>query len=247
MIDTHAHITKEFFKNPQDIIRKSKDGGISKIIVPATTIMDSKTNPSEIIDGVYYAVGVHPTETNNTINKDLIKSTIKKETIAIGECGLDYYRPPYDINLQKKIFKMQIEIAKDYNLPLIVHTREALKDTYKILSGYYKGGRNNGVIHSASGDISILKEIIKLGFYVSFNGISTFKNSALIKDLIYNIDIKNILVETDSPFLTPEPKRGEYPNTSLNLIYIIDNINNLKRINNTKEITTKNAQELFRI
>jgi TatD DNase family protein len=247
MIDTHAHITKEFFENPKDIIKKSKDAGVSKIIVPATTIIDSKTNPLETIDNVYYAVGIHPTEAVKTINKDLIESIIKKETIAIGECGLDYYRPPYDINLQKEVFKMQIAIALDHHLPLIVHTREALEDTYRILLKYYKSGKNNGVIHSAAGDLSILKKIIDLGFYVSFNGISTFKNAQLLKDLIYNIDIKNILVETDSPFLTPEPKRGEYPNTSLNLIYIINNINNLKGISNTEDITTSNAQELFRI
>ncbi len=247
MIDTHAHITKEFFKNPRDIIKKAKDSGVSKIIVPATTIIDSRTNPLEVIDNVYYAVGIHPTETDKTITKELIESTIRKGTIAIGECGLDYYRPPYDVNLQKEVFKMQIEIALDHKLPLIVHTREALKDTYTILSKYYKGGENNGVIHSASGDISILKKIIDLGFYVSFNGISTFKNSTLIKDLIYNIGIENILVETDSPFLTPEPKRGDYPNTSLNLIYIIENINNLKGITNTTEITTSNAEKLFKI
>ncbi len=247
MIDTHAHINKEYYPQIDDVLKKIIESGVEKIIVPGTSIQDSRENPLYKNDILYYAVGIHPSE-KYPIEKKEIEKLVSKNTIAIGECGLDYFYPVHSLELQEKNFRVQIELSIEKNLPLIVHTREALTDTLKILKDYYKkGDENKGVIHSASGDIKILEKIEDLGFYLSFNGISTFKNAKNIRDLIINTDIKKILIETDSPFLTPEPKRQEKINTSANLHYILENIEKLKNEPYIKEIIYNNSKNLFKI
>ena len=246
MIDTHSHTTKFYYPNIEDILKKSKKNGVEKIIVPAVSINDSLTNQEYVHPMLYYAIGSHPELSSTLITKSQLDSVYTEKTIAIGECGLDYYRNKFKEN-QEKNFRTQIEYSIDKKLPLIVHTREALKDTFKILSDYYKSGDiNKGVIHSADGDISILEKIEDMGFYLSFNGISTFKNAEKIRVLIKNTDISKILIETDSPFLTPEPIRKEKVNDSSNIIYVLENIEKIKNTS-VREQIYKNSIALFDI
>ena len=246
MIDTHSHTNKFYYPNIEEILEKSKKNGVEKIIVPATSIDDSLTNQKFIHPMLYYAIGSHPELSSILITKDQLDSVYTPNTIAIGECGLDYYRAQNKEN-QEKNFRVQIEYSIEKKLPLIVHTRAALEDTLKILSDYYKKGDiNKGVIHSADGDIKLLEKIEDLGFYLSFNGISTFKNAEKIREIIKNTDISKILIETDSPFLTPEPIRNEKMNNSSNIIYVLENIENIKNTK-LKDQIYKNSIALFKI
>ena len=244
-IDTHAHITKEFFDNIDEIISDSKENNIKKIIVPSVSLYKEEKNKYK--DFLYFAQGLHPENVRENITKDDISNVVSKNTIAIGECGLDYLKGK-NKRLQIEIFKMQIEIAKEKNLPVIIHSREALRDIFSILSYYYgKNSKNSGVIHSAYGDFKILNEITKLGFFLSFNGISTFKNAEDIREIIYKTDIKYILAETDSPFLSPEPLRGIFPNKPINIKYVIENIKKIKNNEDTEKILYENSLSLFKI
>ena len=245
IIDTHAHITKEFFDNIDEIISDSKENNIEKIIVPSVSLYKEEKNKYK--DFLYFGEGLHPENVSSDITKDDILNVVSKNTIAIGECGLDYLKGK-NKNLQIEIFKMHIEVAKEKNLPIIIHSRKALRDIFSILSHYYgKNSKNSGVIHSAYGDFKILNEITKLGFFLSFNGISTFKNAEDIREIIYKTDIKYILAETDSPFLSPEPLRGIFPNKPINIKYIIENIKKIKNNKDTEKILYENSISLFKI
>jgi TatD DNase family protein len=246
MIDTHSHTNKFYYPDIDNILEKSKKSGVEKIIVPATSLEDSLTNPQFIHPMLYYAIGSHPELSKQIITREQLESVYTENIIAIGECGLDYYRDNNKEN-QEKNFRVQIEYALEKNLPLIVHTREALEDTLTILSDYYKkGDTNKGVIHSADGDISILEKIEDRGFYLSFNGISTFKNADKIRNIIKNTDLSKILIETDSPFLTPEPIRNEKINNSSNIIYVLENIEKIKNTQ-AKEKIYQNSIALFKL
>ena len=244
IIDTHAHITKMFYKDTIDeIVKDSKINTIDRIIVPSVSLnVDKNQYPGYL----YFAIGIHPENIKENITKNKIEEFINKDTIAIGECGLDYLKGE-NKKLQIEIFKIQIEIAKENSLPIIIHSRESLEDVYKILSYYYSNGdKNSGVIHSAYGDINLLSKIIDLGFYLSFNGISTFKNANDIKNIIRKTNILNILAETDSPFLTPEPIRGKIPNKPSNIKYVIENIKKIKNNKDTENILYDNSMRLFK-
>lgn len=248
IIDTHSHTNKDYYDDIDSILDECKNLGIVKLIVPGTTLIDSKNNKKFKHPMLSYAIGVHPTETQKTLNRKDLEDIYSNDVIAIGECGLDYYYKPNEKDIQNKNFRTQIEFAKEKNLPLIVHTREALKDTLDILKDYYKKGDSiSGVIHSADGDIKILEEIEDLGFYLSFNGISTFKNANHIREIIKETNPEKILIETDSPFLTPEPKRKEKLNKSTNIIYVLENIKNIKNNPNIEDILYKNSLDLFRL
>lgn len=245
IIDTHAHITKEFFGDKiEEIVKESKENNISKIIVPSISL---NMEDNEYKDYLYFAVGIHPTEGNKNITREEIENKVDKDTIAIGECGLDLLKGK-DKEEQIRLFKIQIEIAKEKKLPIIIHSRESTKEVFEILSYYYgPKDKYSGVIHSANGDFNILEKIINLGFFLSFNGISTFKNAGDIRDLISKTDIQYILVETDSPFLSPEPLRGTFPNKPSNIKYVIDLISKIKNNKDTENILYDNSTRLFRI
>ncbi len=245
-IDTHAHITNEFYTDIPQILSRSIQNGVHQIIVPGTNLSDSNSINQYKDPLLRYAVGIHPDESSYNIDKKQIFDLITDETIAIGECGIDLSREQ-DKKVQEKLFRIQIEIAIEKKLPIIIHTRNALRETYDILSSYYHKGNNNiGVVHSADGDINILNKLIDIGFYLSFNGISTYKSADNIRNIIREVSIHKILVETDAPFLNPKGSKTKQ-NESANIKYVIDNINTVKGIHNTEEITENNAKLLFRL
>ncbi len=252
IFDTHAHYDDEEFKDDLDnLVDDFKKNGVIGVMNCGTNY-DTCLNTVELTkkyDFFYGAVGFHPeysSEFNENSIDFLSKLTYSYKIKAIGEIGLDYYwkeNPPKE--LQKKIFEYQMRLAKDLNLPVIIHDREAHEDIFNIVK-MYKGVR--GVLHCFSGSSEMAKEYIKLGYYIGIGGIATFKNSKKIIDVINNIDIQYILAETDAPYMTPEPFRGKR-NRSDYISYIINKIADLKKID-AEELSTilvNNSLNLFNI
>ena len=249
MVDTHCHLYNNYYDNIDDIINKIKKSGVRAIIINGTDINNNK-EILELVnkyDIVYGALGFHPTELEDFNDKDLnwLEEHINdNKIVAIGEIGLDYHYDNIDKQKQLYVFKRQLEIANKYNKPVIVHSRDSIGDTYNIL----KESKCRGSIHCYSGSLEMAREFIKIGFYIGVGGVVTFKNSKNLIDVIKNIDLEYILMETDSPYLTPEPHRGK-KNDSSYLIYILDKIAFLKGIDKDKVDVTidNNVRKLFDI
>ena len=246
MIDTHAHIYNEYYDDIDLLIDELKDNNMLYVINAST----NNKNAIEIIEQskkydnfILPAIGIHPEEIENYDLKEIEEIINNNKVYAIGEIGLDYYWNKDNKELQKELFIKQIELAKKYNLPVIVHSRDSIQDCFNIL----KEHKVKGVIHCFSGSIEMAKEFIKLGYKLGIGGVLTFKNSNLYK-VIENIDLENILLETDSPYLSPEPLRGK-KNIPSNVYYVAKRIAEIKNIDIKEviEITTKNARSLFDI
>ena len=247
MIDTHCHISCDYYSDIDNLIDKIKTSGVECVI---TNGCNKKSNLEvlELVnnyDSIYGAIGLHPTELSNNVDDDLkwVDEHINYDKIvALGEIGLDYHYPNYDKELQQYAFKKQLEIAEKYNKPVIVHSRDAIEDTYNILSQY----NVKGVIHSFSSSLEMANRFIKLGFYIGVGGVVTFKNAKNIVNVIENIECKYILLETDAPYLSPEPYRG-MKNDSSNIPIIAEKIADIKNISfdDVVKITSDNARRLF--
>ena len=243
LIDTHCHLSYEDYENLDEII-KNMDG-----IMIASGCND-KTN-KEVLElvskygNVYGTLGIHPEEVDN-INEDsfrFIEENINNpKIVAIGEIGLDYYWVSDNKEKQQDIFKRQLDIATKYNKPIVVHSREAIQDTYDILKQY----NLKGSLHCFSSSLEMAKQFIKLGYKIGVGGTVTFKNSKKLQEIVKEIDIKDILLETDSPYLSPEPFRGKRNNPS-NTYFVAQKISELKDIDikTVLDITSKNAIQLF--
>ena len=237
MVDTHCHIISEYYDNIEEILNKMKN---NIIIVSGTNKDDIK----EVINlcsynNVYGTIGIYPTE---ELDLKIIEENINnKKVVGIGEIGLDYH---LEHNKEEQIEKFikQLDLARKYKKTVVIHTRDAIQDTYDILKNYKDLKK---VIHCYSGSLEMAKEFIKIGCRLGIGGVVTFKNSKL-KDVIKEIDLKDLLLETDSPFLTPEPLRGT-KNEPYNIIYVAKKISEIKNISLEKvlEITTNNAKEQF--
>ena len=243
LIDTHCHLSYEDYENLDEII-KNMDG-----IMIASGCND-KTNKEvlELVnkyDNVYGTLGIHPEDVDN-INEGsfrFIEENINNpKIVAIGEIGLDYYWVSDNKEKQQDIFKRQLDIATKYNKPIVVHSREAIQDTYNILKQY----KLKGSLHCFSSSLEMAKEFIKLGYKIGVGGTVTFKNSKKLQEIVKEIDLKNILLETDSPYLSPEPFRGKKNNPS-NTYYVAQKISELKDIDikEVLDITSSNAIQLF--
>ena len=232
--------------NAEEIIQKCRDENI-KIILNG---IDKESNKqvlelSNKYENVYAAIGYDHSVVNKVKDEDilLLEEQIKNnKVVAIGEIGLDYYWVKDNKEKQKELFIKQLDLAIKYNLPVIVHSRDAVQDVYDIL----KTKDIKGSIHCYSGSTEMAKEFIKLGFYIGIDGPITFKNNKKQRDMVKEIDVNYILVETDSPYLSPEPNRGD-KNTPLNLKYIINQIAIERDLSyeNVRKITTDNALRLF--
>lgn len=206
--DSHCHLYKEYYDDINKVINDAAKEGVKKLI---TCGCDYKTN-LEVIDvvkrypNVYGAIGVHPTEiskVNETLK--LIEDNIDiSKIIAIGEIGLDYHYEGFNKEEQIAVFEATLNLAEKYHKPVIIHSRDADEDTYNILKKHHV----KGVIHSFSSDLEMAKKYIALGFLIGINGTITFKNSSLL-EIVKQIPLTNILIETDSPYLTPVPFRGQ--------------------------------------
>ena len=252
MIDTHCHLfDEEFDIDREDTIKRAIDSGVEKMILVG---FSHKTNQlaqemAKKWNVFYPTAGLHPSEASLNYLNDFLefKSFVEKNKVyAIGECGLDYH---WDITYkeeQKKLFRLQCEYAIKKDLPIIVHSRDAAKDTFDIIASYK--GKLKGVMHCYSGSKELALEYVKLGFYISLGGPVTFKNAKEPKEVAKAVPLDLLLIETDCPYLAPTPMRGKR-NESSYVKYVRDEIASLRGITpkEVEEATTKNAIRLFKI
>jgi len=253
LIDTHTHLyLKEFDSDIDQVVNKSKELGINKFIFPSIhskynkRMIDTYNKDRSIFD---IMAGLHPAYVSNNNDKeiDLVVKNLKKyDCVAIGEIGIDLYWEEKFLEQQKIIFKKQIELALHYNLPIVIHCREAFDHIYRILKKYSKHNLK-GVFHCFTGNEEQARKIIDLNFKLGVGGIVTFKNGGLDK-FLNKIDLKNIVLETDSPYLAPTPHRGKRNNSSY-LVYIVDKMSEIYGVENHEisTVTTNNAKELFNL
>mgnify|MGYP000897075635 FL=1 len=251
MIDSHCHLDHEpLYSNLNDIIERSKDTGISKILTICTTLnsfikIKEIIKRDEIIFGTY---GIHPHEAkNDKVSSDLIIKEVisNKKIIGIGETGLDFYYNNSEKNEQIKSFEQHIEASIKLNIPLIVHSRNAEKETLEIFNNY-KNKKLKILMHCFTGSKSFALDLLDLNAYFSASGIITFKNSTALQETFKSIPVKNLLIETDSPFLAPEPNRGKKNEPSF-IKYTAEKLANIKNIS-TKDLiyeTSLNFNSLF--
>ena len=252
IVDSHCHIDDEKFDQDREkVISNFEDDGIDFIVDPASDISSSE-KIIEIVkkyDRVYGAVGIHPHEVEDVTDEDLKKvyeMSFSEKIVAIGEIGLDYYYDNSPREKQKEIFRKQLEIAEKRNLPVIIHTRDAIMDTLEILKE--NPVKNKGVFHCCPQNRELIKEGLKLGFYISFAGPITFKSSKNADEMINLVPNDRILIETDSPYLAPEPVRGTR-NTPINVKYVAQKIADAKgmTLEQIADITYENARKIFKI
>lgn len=256
IFDSHAHYNDEKFEHDREIIlKKVQQEGIKKIVCAGYNLESTK-HAIEIANkysNIYATAGISPNDIpqHEEILWKLLEQikglATNKKVVAIGEIGLDYYWNTENKEQQKQAFIKQIQIANELNLPIQIHTREAIADTLEILKNKIKV-ENNGIFHCCPLNLDLIREGIKLGFYISFAGPITFKNSKYSTEAISLVPLDKILIETDSPYLSPEPKRGTR-NDSTNLTYIIKKIAEVKNISEEQvaEITYNNAIKIFKI
>lgn len=245
-IDTHCHLSSEDYDDIDLVIKENRENKISKIIVSGCdykSIVES-LELSKKYDDMYLTIGFHPSEASITTDKEIafLKEQLKDEkVVGIGEIGLDYHYGKEDIDLQKSLFEKQLQIAEELNLPVVIHSRDATKDTIDILKKY----KVHGVIHCFSGSVETAKEYISMGFLLGIGGVVTFKNSKLY-EVVEEVGLSNIVLETDSPYLTPEPYRGQ-KNSSKYIPYIALRVAEILKtsVTNVATTTTKNACLLF--
>lgn len=245
--DTHCHISKEYYENINEIIKNAKDNGIAKMIVNGANL-ESNIETLELAkkhSELYAALGYHPEDLDKFKDEylNIIEENINS-IIAIGEIGLDYHYEPCDKEAQKMLFEKQLLLAQKYNKPVIVHSRDATEDTISILKKY---PRVTGSLHCFSGSLETAKIYIKMGYKLGFGGVTTFKN-AKIKEVLKNIPQEAILLETDSPYLAPEPVRGT-KNEPANTLYVAKFIASELNItlDELSTITESNVKALFDI
>ncbi len=249
LFDSHAHYNDEKFENEIEIIEDIHNSGVTKLITAGYSLESTKKaiEIAHNYDFVYATAGISPNDIDDLgeRNFDEIRCLAKdKKVVAIGEIGLDYYWNKENKEKQKYAFIEQIKIANELYLPIVIHTREAVNDTLEIL----KTNRTKGVFHCCPLNIELIKEGIKLGFYISFAGPITFKNSKNANQVIEYVPLERILIETDSPYLSPEPLRGTR-NDSRNVKYIAQKIAEVKGISTEEvaRITYENARKIFNI
>ena len=246
-VDTHCHITRNDYSDIPFLIDKIRKSGVNKIIVNGCD-MESNLEVLELTkkyDIVYGAIGFHPTELDNFNENDLIwleKHIDDDKIVALGEIGLDYHYDNTDKEKENYVFKKQLEIAKKHNKPVIVHSRDAIQDTFDILKKYDL----KGSIHCFSGSLEMAREFIKCGYLIGVGGVVTYKNAKNIVNVIKNIDLEYILLETDSPYLTPEPYRN-LKNDSSYIPLIARKIAEIKEepLEVIEKTTSENAMGLF--
>ncbi len=250
-IDTHCHITDKKYLNVEEVINGYLKSNVRYVIEMGCNLQSSVLgkNLSNQFDSVYFAVGVHPSdieEFNEQTISLLEKLTHDNKCVAIGEIGLDYYWKPYDDKKQIQGFLSQLELAKNLKLPVSVHCRDANGEMVKILKDNKQKLEYGGVMHCYSGSKETVKELLDLGFYIGFGGTVTFKNAVNVQEVCRFVPVDRILTETDSPYLSPEPYRGQI-NTPENIPIINAKISLLKGIENEKmaEIVMNNAKALF--
>jgi TatD DNase family protein len=253
IFETHAHYDDEKFKEDREqLIASLPEKGIKKVINVGADFAGCVDSVAlaEKYDYVYAAIGIHPSNIEDATeeNLDWIKEkTSWEKTVAIGEIGLDYYwdKEPTVQQAQREMFRRQLVIAGEADLPVIIHSRDAAEDTMDIMQQAHKDGIS-GVIHCYSYSREMAKEYVKMGYYIGVGGVVTFKNAKKLKETVAEIGLPHIVLETDCPYMAPEPHRGTR-NDSTNLIYVVNTIAELTGTTpeEVQSVTWGNARKLF--
>ena len=248
LIDTHAHI--DMLSDPEKGIIEAREAGVKEIIIPSAS-EDSFENILKLcdkFDDVYATLGVHPEDcekfSDNTAKK-IMDLAQHKKVVGIGEIGLDYHYTKENKDIQKRVFKTQLEIAKILNLPVVIHDREAHLDTLEILKN---SGLKKVLLHCYSGSVEFMKQCTKLGYKIALGGVVTFKNAKEPKEVAAAIELENLMLETDCPYLAPHPFRGQ-ENSPKFIGFVAKEIANLRNIPYDSVVlqTSQNAREFFNI
>lgn len=248
--DTHCHLNSEqLYENRDEFIKHALDNQVEMMVVVGYDLESSKkaVEIAKEHSFIYAAVGIGPNDCLNTTTQDLqiIDEYLNEpKVVALGEIGLDYYWDDVPSDKQKEIFQQQVDLAKKHQKPIIIHCRDAYEDTYEVL----KRNGHPGIMHCYSGSVEMAKRFIDLGFYISLAGPVTFKNARVPKDVAEKIGLEHLLIETDCPYLTPQPYRGSL-NEPANVVYIAQEIAKLKNmeIESVASQTTFNAKKVFGI
>ncbi len=253
LFDTHAHLNAiQYNEDLEEVIQRAKSENVSHIVVvgfdkETITKAMELTNQYEMI---YAAVGWHPVDAIDMTDKDLQwirELSSHPKVVAIGEMGLDYYWDKSPKDVQKEVFRKQIQLAKEVKLPIIIHNRDATEDVVKILQEE-KASEVGGIMHCFTGSLEVAKQCMEMNFYISFGGPVTFKNAKKPKEVVKEIPMDRLLIETDCPYLTPHPLRGKRNEPSY-VKYVAEQISELRGVS-YEEIATKtsdNAMKLFGI
>ena len=247
--DTHCHFEKQYYDNYDEVFQNAFENNVNRFIASGYSVETNieSLNLSKKYSFVYSTLGYHPDQAEIYIegDLDLLKSQVINncKVVGIGEIGLDYHYEGYNKEHQIILFEKQLKLAEELHLPVVIHSRDATQDTIDVLKKY----NVKGVIHSFSGSYEVAKIYISMGFKLGINGVVTFKNSNL-SDTLSRLSPNDIVLETDSPYLTPDPFRGN-KNESKNIFYIAEKVASIYNISLEKlsEITNKNIQSIFDI
>lgn len=250
--DTHAHLDdRQFAADRERVIQRARDSGIANIVNIGHSESSSKAavNLAKQYPFIYATVGIHPHDAKDCTEQtweDLLRLTLNPKVIAWGEIGLDYYRDLSPRDVQKKVFIRQLELANEVGLPVVIHNRDAHGDILQIIKKYRPEA--GGVFHSYSGSWEMAKELLGMGFYLSFSGPLTYKNARHTLEVAQNVPEDRFVVETDCPYLTPEPYRGKR-NEPAYVREVVAKISELKKlpVEKVAQLSTENAKRLFRI
>lgn len=253
IFDTHAHYDDEAFDADREAVLGSlKEAGIGAVVNVGASLESTKRTLAltEQYPFVYGAVGVHPSDSGELTEEDirwLEGLTGREKVVAVGEIGLDYYWEEPEHEIQKKWFVRQLDLARKVKLPVIIHSRDAAKDTLDIMKAE-RGGEIGGVIHCFSYGKEIAREYLEMGFFLGIGGVVTFNNGKKLKEVVEYAPLEQLVLETDCPYLAPVPKRGKR-NSSLNLPFVVEEIAALKGIapEQVAEVTWENARRLYRL
>jgi TatD DNase family protein len=253
LIDTHSHLYLDDFEQDfPEVINRLKENHVEKVFLPnidSSSIDNMLKLENDYPEIFFPMMGLHPSSVQGDYKEELqlVDTWLqKKQFMAIGEIGIDLYWDDTYFNQQVEAFRTQIKWAKELKLPIVIHARDSFREIFNVVDKE-KDENLTGVFHSFSGTYGEAQHIIELGFKIGINGIVTFKNSSL-DDVVKQIDINHLVLETDSPFLSPEPKRGKR-NESSHVLYIAEKIARIKELSveEVGEITTENAKTLFNI
>lgn len=246
--DSHCHIYKEYYENINDVLEQANERNVSRVISNGCNIASCKEvlELASQYDNYYCTLGIHPESVLDYSDEDIkfIEENLSNpKVVAIGEIGLDYHYGKENRDEQIKLFELQLSLAEKDNKSVVIHTRDAIEETYNILKKY----NLRGVIHSFSGSFEMAEKFIKLGYILGINGVITFK-SCKLKEVYKNISLDNIILETDSPYLTPEPYRGKQNNPG-HIYEVAEFVANLYNISleELAKVTNSNIKRIFDI
>jgi TatD DNase family protein len=251
IVDSHCHLNFPQFKDNLDkVVNRAVEKGVYRMLTISTKLseIDNLENISKSYSQVYNSVGIHPHECKNYKDlslEDLLKYTKNPKCVGIGETGLDFYYENSPKELQSKLFRIHIEASRKSNLPLIVHTRNADDETIEILEQEMEKGKFNGLIHCFSTSKKLAEKAIELGFYISLSGIITFNKSNELRNIVKDLPLNRLLVETDAPYLAPVPYRGKCnePSFVLEITKFVANLLNLS----LEEFSTKTTDNFYKL